>query len=307
MAQGGRVVVLTPYSTGTGQKADLALPAAAPLEAHDEAPSPEEGAVATWAVSRPLFPNPPWSFDPVELLGKLASRSGVSLWGQAEKTPATVKQLVANRAKALHRLGRGAVITPAGESTELTDLESAAALEQLLQDGAVWADDPHEAQPPTRVSLFGDLADPLQRLRLIGEKGRRAAVTDKNDSYPVTLIPGGLLGAAGDGALPPVMAKLYRESLLRQAGQEALVNPETGMKLGLADKGTARFDTPQGTIQITVFFDDAVLPGVLHVASGPGDSAFGDDRASPQNDVGRLCRADSSGSWRLLPAKTREG
>jgi len=278
-----KVISLSPYDAGMALRADLVLPAPAPMETRDEVTAPATAPADALALSRPLR-RPPKGVLPVgEMLRQLAG----------EAAGFDYEALLREKVAAIEASARGSVYEPAtGESTPLSgDLTSA------LEEGACWVDERPAAWPLPEFRLLGGGADARERMR--------RAVFERPNDAGLVLMPWGWRGAAGAGALPQVAAKLYRESHLRGEADSARIHPETGRSAGLRDGGRARLGTPAGFREVVVAFDAAVLPGVIHVATGPANSSFGDVEPVLGGLVD-LCRIDESGSWRLTPVTVGE-
>jgi anaerobic selenocysteine-containing dehydrogenase len=77
--------------------------------------------------------------------------------------------------------------------------------------------------------------------------------------------------AAGNylGPATPLMTKLYQESGLRQASNQAAIHPDTARQCGLPEGARAMLQTRCGKCEVRVLFDAGVMPGVVRLASGP--------------------------------------
>jgi anaerobic selenocysteine-containing dehydrogenase len=289
LAPGGRLVALSAFETGVARRADLLLPATLPLETWDDTPGSPEAAVATFALAAPLLRRPGGPIDSDALLSWLARAARV-----ADAVPAAETARAA-RLAALHELGRGRVVRPAdGDEVALSDLDDADALQEALAAGGCWVDDPPPPTPPAAPTLLG--ADPEAAPRLL-------ALADGRPAAPggLTVAPFGWRGTAGGVALPPILAKLDRESGLREGAGEALLHPATGAALGLADGAAATLRTEAGEAPVRVRFTPTALPGVVQVALGAERDAYGDAGADPSEVLAVLCTT-SDCAWRSTAA-----
>jgi anaerobic selenocysteine-containing dehydrogenase len=305
---GARVVNLSPFLACLGLQPDLVLPAPAPMEALEEVTGAFDAPASTFALSVPFLDPPADVLEPAELLRRLSGLLSVGQPGGSDLPD--LPEMLRHRAAAIHATGRGTVFHGnAGKMVRVPDLKSPTAFWDLLIQGGCWVD---ERMPPRPLPRFAFLAGPPAALAAAVRAGSLASSTD----YPLVLMPFGWKGAAGDGPLPPVLAKLYRESDVRTPGGHALINPETGRELGVRDGGRAALETPGGLLAVRIRFDFAVLPGVVHVATGPAAVSFGDLQRRPGESVsaiGRptesvleICRLNEDGTWRLTPARMRK-
>ncbi len=309
--RGARVVSLSPFREGPALRADLVLPAPAPMEAFEEVPTPFDAPVASFGLSVPLLPPPPGTIEPGELIRRLVTAIGiVEPFGESVSSFA---ELLQRRVEAIHATGRGSVFESlTGRTVPMTDILLPEGLWKLLARGGCWVDDRAPARQLPRFSFLSGRPDGDRRLLGIGEAGRLKATEPRSgdqgagEAHPLVLMPFGSRHAVGDGPLPPVMAKLYRESDLRAPAGHCLINPGTGRELGLHNGARAALETRFGPLAVEVRFDAAVMPGVVHVAAGPASWSFGDLEPRPGEDVLKACHPGADGTWRLTSAKVRE-
>lgn len=182
----GQIFALQAYDAAS--VADIAIPAPAFLEEWTDAPTPPTAARASYAVAKPLRPAPDGVVTPDEVLRTIAEAAGLP-----EGAGPSIEDGIRARAEALHAQGRGRVFDPeSGEETEIGEIESGEALFEQLCAGAVWIDEGPGAVRPL----------PLRA-------PERAAVgfAAPADSW---------LGGWTPAVLPPLAAKLYQESKLRE-------------------------------------------------------------------------------------------
>jgi hypothetical protein len=122
----------------------------------------------------------------------------------------------------------------------------------------------------------------------------------------ITLMPFGWRDASGDGPLPPVMAKLFRETKLRLDSRFATICPKTAGDLGFVEGDKASIKTSLGSITVEVVLDPAVADGVVHVAVGPSTEAFGDASRGKGDQPLDLPSCKNDACWRVIPAKMLE-
>lgn len=290
----GEVLCLTAHHAGSALQADWILPTPAPMEAHEEITVPQHAA-AVFAIARPLLAQPPEVIEPVTLLNYLASVAGLSYVGPEGNTKA-----LRGRAEAIFREGRGRLITNEGEETRPA---SSGAFWGHLQQGACWLAASLDEVRDAPFHFLGPDGAGFPEMLRAGE----TTVWTGRASDPLLLMPYGYRGTASSAALAPVMTKLHRESKLRAGAHEALMHPATGKELGLHAGEMAVLELDEGAIEILPQFDEAVLTGVIHLATGPAASSFGD--VSPDErprDCLTLCRTAPDGTWRIRTARVRE-
>jgi len=108
------------------------------------------------------------------------------------------------------------------------------------------------------------------------------------------MSPAGWRGAAAGIPLPPLAAKLTRESRLRRVECQALLHPETAQSLGLSNNDVALAETKRGSVKVIVRLDASVPAGAVEVGVEKAD-----------DEVLDLCRSGDGGGWRSTPARIR--
>ncbi|OGG44024.1 MAG: hypothetical protein A3F84_27850 [Candidatus Handelsmanbacteria bacterium RIFCSPLOWO2_12_FULL_64_10] len=292
------VVSLSPYLVGHARRATCVLPAPAYLEGFEEAPTPPGAGRASMSLSAPLIPRPDHVADPVEVIRRLAQALDIALPGSGGSAA-----LIEARAAALQATARGQVFHPAhGGLTPVSGLGPPEALYQSLCDGAQWLDDELEIAPVPRFRLLGPEEVGFRRLTALAD-GPSFGLRAGGDAQPLTLMPFALRGTAGEGPVPPLTSKLYRESELREGPGSALMRPETGRAYGVCDGGRVRVQTAHGQFEARAIFDASVAPGVAHVAVGPDPDRMGEAGENAGERVLDLCVPDGRGTWRAVPAR----
>jgi anaerobic selenocysteine-containing dehydrogenase len=294
LAPGARVVSFAPYLAGMATRADLIVPSPAPLEALTEIAGSPVAARGSLGLAAPLLTPPRGCREPGEFLAEVAAAAG---WPEIEASP--LEPRVRRRVDAIHGAARGTVIhAGGGESSEVRALPTADDLWDLLLAGGLWVDAPAAPTPiPPMLRIpAGSLA------ALAAAAGR----VEPSSSGELPLVPIGIRGAVGTGALPPALAKLCRESDLWPAAGDVLVHPDTASALGLSDGRGAVLVTTAGSGRARVRLDSGAMPGVAFLAVGPGAAEFGAASGAREESPLRLCVPDAAGTWRVTPATLRE-
>jgi len=167
---------------GGGSRAEWLLPAPGFLEELSDLPSPPTCAVATYAVAPNL------------LSTSAQTKTAAEFLLQIDPTLPAIDQTIRARCEEIFRARRGTV--HAAKPASIASFESAAKLEQALRDGGVWLDDP-PAHSPLKCSLR----------EWPGNSGNRA--------------PANWATTWAQPVLPPLAAKLYQESSLRETPQRS--------------------------------------------------------------------------------------
>ncbi len=299
---GALVLSLSPWAVGPAEIARYAVPAPAWLERLEEAATPPGAARAAFGLSVPLLTPPEGAVEPLDFLRSLARAAGRG----AEPLP-TAGSWLEDLCRAIEVSGRGEIVAfPSAEASRDAKPAPPAPLAARLARGGVWIDDPAPAAPLPPFLMMGPRADAFESLAAAAEGRLGTAIELQRAGWPLVIVPFGLRGACGDGPVPTVASKLYRESELRQQTDAALMSPETGRSHGIQDGARVRIETPAATVVLRACFDPAVMPGVIHVAAGPGAAAAGESRSGRRTD---LFAARSGGGRRVrrfVPARMRE-
>jgi len=296
-ARDARIVSLSPYRLGLARHAALRIPAPAPLEGWEEVPSGGNDPRDALAIARPLVQAPQSALHPSALLERTAELLGLPSPGSGVDYPTLLRE----RAALILRSARGQVHRGSdGRRVPLRDYQATGAFWEELTCGGCWIDD-GEASRQSLTALHEAMV--TNEPRDLWNRGGEAAPSVAG--YPLTLMPFGRRGLAGGEALPPVMAKLYRESRLRCSAQEVQVHPETARRAGVADQQVAWVETPAGRGRFRVQTDPSVHPTALHVATGPSSGSFGDPAAEEVPTISALAPPSDEGIWRMTPARLR--
>ncbi len=288
----GRVVSLSPFERSALHGADLVIPSTTPFENIDEAGVPIDAPVDSMGLTVPSMRAPDYSVDSLSVLSMVAKSSVVP----------TITELLRGRSDRIHAGGRGSVFDPSkGESVPLTEFQTNGDLWRALMGGGLWTDTSAAFTcPPFR--LMGANAAIRDRLPQALEQPSTA----DRQAREIVLMPFGWRDAPGDGPLPPVMAKLFRETRLRLDSRFATICPKTAGELGFAQGDKASIKTSLGSITVEVVLDPAVVDGVVHVAVGPSTEAFGDASPGKGDQPLDLPSCKNDDCWRVIPAKMLE-
>ena len=120
---------------------------------------------------------------------------------------------------------------------------------KALNEGGRWEDDP--VQAPVHAAAM-PRPEP------------QVAVPDAAD-LPLTV----LVSDESRGVATPLMTKLYHESGLRQASNQALLHPDTARQYGIGEGDRALLQTHCGKCEVRVLFDPGTMPGIVHMVEGP--------------------------------------
>ena len=292
LAEGATVLSLSPFLAGLARHADWAIPAPAPFEEAAEALGVDGAARTRWAVAPPLLPAPAGATPPALVLSELAAAAGLG----APLGGGDLEAALRARCAAVASRATGAVRAPGeGRDTSIGELASADALWAALIGGGQWLGEPGAGVPPLR------LRPPVE-----GDDRLAPAARDVGTaSSDVAVMPYGWKVAAADEALPPTLSKLYSESALRPAAPQAAVSPTTARSCGVAHGRRARLSSTGGSIEVEVVVDQAVMPGVVHLATGPDAACLG-ARSHPGASPVDVCAAAGSDTWRVAGATLTE-
>ena len=296
LAADGRVACLSAFDAGLARQAHLLLPTAAPFEGWDEAPAAPNAAVASYAVSAPMRQPRVAVLDPVTLVLQLAARSTPGALPAPESLD--TEALIDQRAAAIAASGRGVVFESTQGTTTPVAAMTASDCTTALRQGGCWLDEAAPQPMLPRVSLLG--RDAERRAALLHGEWQQPPASTLPAAQSLVLMPFANT-CAGLGVLPPVLAKVYRESELLAACGTAFVHPSTAQACGVEENAWGSIETRRGRIILRIRLDAAVLPGVVHVPIGADGWAFGDGK-SRSHEILDVCEVAADGSWRTTPA-----
>jgi anaerobic selenocysteine-containing dehydrogenase len=311
----GHVVVLSPYDGMLAHRADLALPVAAALEGWAEIPAAGDVPVSAYALSAPLLKARSTSMDPVGILARLARDAHASFAFDLD----THADLIERQMAAIHATGRGTVVDPENGQVHRTAGVDLKTFARALREGGGWSDEPmaqlsrREPPWPSREGMQGirELAD-----------GRLTRLARSGTGASLVLLPHGWRVTAAGQPLPPVLAKLSRESDLREAEGTVSIHPDTARRLGTRAGADITLQNLAGRARVRVHVDPRVPPGVLWAAVGMRADGFGDAGRKADGNASAKARADAEpaatdsildlcagegrSSWRLATVKVVE-
>ncbi len=297
------LVGLSAGATGTVAAADLILPVATPGQWLDDIGGQALAPRNSYAWALPLAEPTAGTHHPADLLEMLATAAGLAPAAPAGRLRHA--ELLQARAATLQAGGRGEVHDPAaGRSLAVASLTAAGQLAKILGRGGCWTEP--AGGRLTAADVLPTAAQPPLAARFAALGQGRLPATGR-DAFPLALVLVGQQGTGG-GLLPPVLTKLYRESHLKPGPDRAHINPDTARRQGLRDGRAARLAGAAGSLTVTVVHDEAVMPGVVQVASGPaprelGDLGHGDPAQNGILEIGNAARSDV---WRVDRVSLKE-
>jgi anaerobic selenocysteine-containing dehydrogenase len=288
-ADGGTVVMLSPYLSSRSALADYLVPSPAAFESLEEISTPPGARRSSFALSLPLLKQPDTTVDPATLLAKLAGASGLPSVG-AE----TVESCLRQRAHDIWLSKRGTLATPTGSSqTPVMAMASEEELWKGLSEGGWWVDNMQDKQANPRLTLLG-LMTP--------DRYDKASAPALDTTGTLKLIPFGWRNATMTASVAPVLSKLFQESHLRSLGGRVHINPSTLAANALSDGAYVKISTHSGNMTAQAVADPSVIPGVIHAIVGPSpNNTASKDRPEAEGILG-LCAVRDDGSWRITEA-----
>lgn len=278
------VVSLSATMSGLSVHADRFIPAPAHMESLQDVATPWDYPVAAFALAPALLPPHAGCMDPRETMFRLGENLGMNL-----SAPRTTAEAARNVVEWIHGEKRGVVFAPSAGSHRVADIASVDDLWQSLESGGVWMDEPMSAKVPPRSLLAGVTADEI----LIALKSAEQAGDSLVLEYTGTKME---LSA---GQATPLLAKIYQESELRDAGSIARVHPETAAAAGLSGGERIALKTEAGSRTFTLRTDPLIGRRLVRVSCAPGETG-----ADPKSESeGRMCASITSDqTWRYTPA-----
>jgi anaerobic selenocysteine-containing dehydrogenase len=237
------VVTFAATRGGYARHAQYALPTAIYPEVLDDIAPAVDSIHPVFRISVPLVTPPAGLANPADFVGALAG------------VPAS--NSLRDRADAIHKSGKGAVVTYAdGKETPVKDL-TADAFWKSLNEGAKWVGHALACQPAAGRPCLGGLST----------QSSPAETPDLSADLPLIAIhespnPGALVS--------PLMTKLYQESNLRLAPNRVALHPDDARAANLSNSARAILQTRVGKCSVEVTVDPAVPPGAVLVGSSPG-------------------------------------
>jgi anaerobic selenocysteine-containing dehydrogenase len=282
------VVSLSPYFSGIALHADYLIPSPSYLESCNDSPTPAGAPTASYSISTPILPAPKTVVEPLDVIRRISAATHSNSGNEIQP----LKELFKNRIEKIFKQRRGFVFDAStGETVKLTTIYSSGQLMKILSDGGCW----YDKEFGVRSSEFGVLYSFLGRDNHGFEKLLAAADHHLGDSGLV-LLP----YAANVGQSHQLMTKVYRESNLREPGNEASINPETANKLELIDGGSAVVKTGNGISKVKVKFDRGIMPGAIQVAVGPIVTGYAE---TGEQNILEVCKISNDSTWRITKAE----
>ncbi len=273
------VLSLSPYAVGMTRHADIVIPSPSFLEMNQDSPTMFDLPFDTFSLSTQILRQPDGVTTPLETIKALAGLTG----GLSDDSSSN-DDLLRRRVEAIQRRGEGNVYSM--KSGETIAVSSPDEFWKQLQEGAVWIGAPGKEFPTPSFSFV----EGAERMHELG--------VQKNTAELV-VMPYGWQAVSGNAAVSPILSKLYQESDLFRSGTIGLINPETARRRGLRDGANASVRTPGGKMQLRISLDETVMPGVVHVAVGPG--VCDDTIRMPADTILAICGVHDDGSWRVTP------
>ncbi|HKI84600.1 MAG TPA: molybdopterin dinucleotide binding domain-containing protein [Candidatus Krumholzibacteria bacterium] len=267
----GRIVALTPYAGKLARACDLVLPTSAPLEGWDEVEAACDLALPRFALARPVFDTKAEYIDPVQLLQRLSpDPKFLSALGPKP----SYEKLLRDQSDALYELDEGRVIEPWTEDGKASRASSSSAQWEALLRGAEWYGEGMSWKSMEGPALIG--ADAAQTLRRSMERARTRALVPARFEQLCVLPLGSGVGSTGE-PVPPLLAKLCRESTLLSRAGTIYLNPQTARVMGLRSGQRVQFEGPWGAETARVQLSERVEPSSLVAATSLASGVFGDE------------------------------
>ena len=267
------VVSLAPYVEGPARRANYILPSPAFLESVEELPTPPTATRASLSFAAQLLKPPTGAVTAAEVMAKI---SGVQF---------SMVDLIEERVAAIQEAKHGEVFSPDGSSKPVSEFKDAAALWTSLGAGAVWTTAPPAAKAPRSFRMA------------TAEIQTQSSLPD-DAAFPLVLLPYAWRGASGSGALPPLMTKVYQESLLRGSSDQCRIHPATAAQLSIRHGDRVVLETRCGSCEQKAWLDASVMPGVIEVPAGP-------QGATADSNILDVCGLDHECNWRASRARLR--
>lgn len=255
----GQLVVFTPWSDAALHHADLVLPTAAPLESEELVGGDDLHPELQLALSSPLRQPDRDLIDPLRLAEILRGSP------MADPLTATAKGLLLDPG--------GRLVDHGGRSRPASALD-VAGLVTGLREGGTWHGSIVDWKPGSRGHELAPSA-------LVSDAGRRGPSIRVRLSAP-------LFTGAGV-PLPPVLAKLSRETRLVHPEGTARAHPRTLRRLRREDGSRVRLRTNCGQLDCQLKADASVESDTLVLAMGFDPAGFS---SAPQRGVDVLGHLD---------------
>ncbi|MER3399033.1 MAG: 4Fe-4S ferredoxin [Chloroflexota bacterium] len=282
LGKAGYIVSFSTLLDDTAAYADLVLPAHTYLEDWGDEVTDPAPSYPVIGFQQPIV-NPFYdSRSFFDVLLSLARAVGGRL--QAELPWPNLREAIREGARQLHRSGRGSV--------QAVDFE--AFWNGVLQRGGWWDTAAAVEAVPTPPSLPAQ--PPVARFQ-----------GDARE-YPLVLIPFEPIGVASGGPLAglPWLQAVPEPVTTLVWHTWAEVGPETARRLGLAEGDVVAVESPVGRIEVPVYVNLGMPPGVVAVPLGRGQRQYGRyAQGRGANVLGILAPLTDEDSGALAYAATR--
>jgi menaquinone reductase, molybdopterin-binding-like subunit len=287
LAKGAVVVSLSPFDGTLAGRADVLVPAPAPLEEWDEVLPTADAAVASYSVSAPVLEAPAASTDPVAFVHALGAALGAGVG------PGTHEERLRERVAAVHADGRGRFVARGKGEYADTPAPSAGDAWEALAAGGCWIDEPAR---PAALAVRATLpaAEALERW------------THPAPAEDLALVAFAARGAAGATPPSPLLTKLYQESDLRLPATVVSMGPGAASRLGLVDRQPVSVEGPSGTVRAELRVDPSLPPDRVALAAGPDPAALHPRARVAGRGALPLAQTATDGTWRGTRVRVRE-
>ncbi len=237
---------------GYGRYAHYVLPTAVYPEIADDIPPAIDSPAAAFRLTAPLLPPPAGVVNPAAFI--------------AERAKLAAGDALRERADAIHKAGRGILFTYAdAKSTPVKEVKPDD-FWKALNEGACWIDDAWGGRPRPHADALVGLRPKAGRGAGRGPGGPPHTPADADLPLIVSLTESCASAAPGS----PILSKLYQESGLRLAPNQAALHSSTARACGIPGGGRAVLQTRYGNCAIDAIVDPAIPPGMVQVAARPG-------------------------------------
>ncbi|MBZ5728549.1 MAG: hypothetical protein LAP87_26650 [Acidobacteriia bacterium] len=227
---------------GYGRYAHYVLPTAVYPEAAGDIPPAIDSPAAAFRLTAPLIPPPGGVVYPAAFI--------------AERVKLAAGDALRERADAIHKAGHGTLFTYAdAKSTPVKEVKPDD-FWKALNEGGCWIGERGQGPGGAPAAVAGR------------GWGPRAEALEASSDLPLIVSPTESCAASAPGS--PILSKLYQESGLRLAPNQAALHPSTARACGIPGGGRALLETRYGKCAIDAIVDPAIPPGMVQVAARPG-------------------------------------
>ncbi|MFO8070996.1 MAG: hypothetical protein R6V85_03890 [Polyangia bacterium] len=261
----GRLLVFATHCPARFPGSGVLAPVASFLERSSDSGRALDGSRARLALSPELFEPRPSAVDAGEVLSRAARLLETN---DSDSTGAADEPEIETCAAAILASRRGSVTPSDGaEPRPVGEIDDAGELVDLLRAGGEWHDEKGEPFEPRRLTLTDGARRSLQQ-------AARRAIRAEPVELAVDARSSRLAGARD--ALPPVLAKLARESSLESEEATALIAPSIALGRGLKNGERCRLVVGDATLELKVRVVPRVREDTVGVCLGLETNTFGD-------------------------------